>query len=80
MFGLEEETLDEKTGVAICANPECDSSHDRISKYIFFPFDHVRLSIDWKGQMYVQDLDRQSLDGQDDLLLSISAVIATPVQ
>ena len=44
------------------------------------PFDHVMLSIDWKEQMYVQDLDRQSLDGQDDLLLLISAVIATPVQ
>jgi hypothetical protein len=27
--------------------------------------------------MYVQDLDRQSLDGQDDLLLSIFVVIAT---
>ena len=28
VVGLEEEeTLDEEIGVAICANPECDSSH-----------------------------------------------------
>ena len=40
----------------------------------------MRLSIDWKGQMYVQDLDRQSLDGQDDLLLLIFVVTATLVQ
>jgi hypothetical protein len=27
VVGLEEETFDEEIGVAICVNPECDSSH-----------------------------------------------------
>ena len=59
VVGLEEETLDEEIGQQYVLIMNAIQAMHKDQLIHILPFDHVRLSIDWKGQMYVQDLDRQ---------------------